>query len=70
MANSFLIRKTKETFLIIFLFMSIPASIWSQNQEPEDNDLSRTFMPNFQMGYVLHGSDELSGGLMTQLSME
>ncbi|MEM7514902.1 MAG: hypothetical protein AAF388_28505 [Bacteroidota bacterium] len=27
-------------------------------------------MPNFQMGYVFHETDELSGGLMTQLSIE
>ena len=41
-------------------------------QEENDtlNDLERTFMPQFQLGYVLHETQDLNNGLMTQTSME
>lgn len=70
MINVLFSRKIKRPLLTFFLLILIPLSIFSQEEQEEENDLSRTFMPNFQMGYVFHGTEELSGGLMTQLSME
>jgi len=47
-------------------------SSYSEAQHKNDtiSDWSRTFMPAIQMGYVQHGTDQLSGGLMTQTSLE
>jgi len=41
-----------------------------QTDSTEISDLERTFMPTVQMGYVHHGTSQLSGGLMTQTSLE
>lgn len=42
----------------------------AQNKTETKGDLARTFMPAVQMGYVAHGTDQLSGGLMIQTSIE
>ncbi|MEM7512970.1 MAG: hypothetical protein AAF388_18730, partial [Bacteroidota bacterium] len=70
MTNFSLGKKMKKISLIVLLLLAIPLSTFSQEDREEVDDLSRTFMPNFQMGYVFHETDELSGGLMTQLSIE
>ena len=44
--------------------------VYGQGKKDSINDLDRTFMPTIQMGYVTHGTHELSGGLMTQTSLE
>lgn len=44
---------------------------FSKAQGEEDTvSWGRTFMPAIQMGYVDHGTDQLSGGLMVQTSIE
>ncbi len=52
------------------LFLGLHLIIWGQPQDTTINDLERTFMPQFQLGYVFHETDALSGGLMTQTSIE
>lgn len=42
----------------------------AQSKKDTLSDWDRTFMPAIQMGYVFHGTDQLSGGLMTQTSLE
>lgn len=49
-----------------YLLLSTITLSYSQN----DDDLSRTFMPNIQMGYINHQTKELSNGLITQTSIE
>ena len=56
--------------ILFILFLSIQATVMGQNKEESTNDLERTFMPQFQLGYVLHETQDLSGGLMTQTSIE
>lgn len=58
------------TFLGFIFMLSIPLAISAQNETSLESDLDRTFMPAIQMGYVAHATDELSGGLMTQTSIE
>ncbi len=36
----------------------------------QEDSTSRTFMPTLQLGYVAQGTTELSGGLITQTSIE
>ncbi len=43
---------------------------FSQSDSSEISDLERTFMPTIQLGFVDHLTPELSGGLMTQTSLE
>lgn len=50
--------------------LAFPVFLLGQKEGEAQNDLERTFMPAIQMGYVVHGSQELSGGLMTQTSIE
>ncbi|WNJ17083.1 hypothetical protein [Pontibacter sp. G13] len=47
-----------------------PLAMYGQEEEAELTDLDRTFMPAIQMGYVFHGTPELSGGIMVQTSIE
>lgn len=55
--------------LIGMLFMA--TSVRAQSHDSLlMQDLERTFMPTVQMGYVFHQTDELSGGLITQTSLE
>ena len=42
----------------------------AQHQNDTISDWDRTFMPALQMGYVGHGTSQLSGGLMIQTSIE
>ncbi len=52
---------------VILLF---PLWLQAQTDSSLVSDLDRTFMPAIQMGYVFHGTPELSGGLMIQTSLE
>ncbi len=52
------------------MLLLLPVALWGQNEAEEETDLDRTFMPAVQMGYVAHGTEQLSGGLMTQTSIE
>ncbi|MEM7038944.1 MAG: hypothetical protein AAF570_18325, partial [Bacteroidota bacterium] len=85
MIKSGFIRHIIGIFLAIFFMFAWPAAVSGQktentekaesteDTESEENlesDLERTFMPTVQMGYVWHGTEELSGGLMTQTSVE
>lgn len=58
----------KVLFLLIFLIGV--NTTFGQSDTSEISDLERTFMPAVQMGYVAQGTSELSGGLMTQTSLE
>ncbi len=59
-------------FKRFFLVIMLGHSHFSMAQSEPDSlsDWDRTFMPAIQMGYVIHGSDQLSAGLMTQTSLE
>jgi hypothetical protein len=60
-----------ENILTTIVFTMIaPLTIYSQSSTENQSGEGRTFMPTIQMGYVAHGSTELSGGLMTQTSVE
>lgn len=56
--------------IILTFVLLIPLSVTAQSEDEPEDDLSRTFMPTLQMGYVFHETEELSGGLMTQTSIE
>lgn len=58
----------KITGLISFLFVQL--ALFGQTSTDSLNDLERTFMPQFQLGYVFNETQNLSGGLMTQTSIE
>jgi len=55
---------------ILLSILIFPLAVHGQEENEELSDLERTFMPAIQMGYVHHGTTELSGGLMIQTSME
>jgi len=61
---------TLATLLGILILILPPVSTYGQDVPEEESDWDRTFMPALQMGYVWHGTEELSGGLMTQTSIE
>ena len=65
-------RSKIKTFSLglLLLLATLPIAVIGQNEEGIESDLDRTFMPAVQMGYVAHGTEELSGGLMTQTSVE
>lgn len=54
----------------VMLILILPDLVIAQNDDLVEEELGRTFMPAIQMGFVAHGSEELSGGLMTQTSIE
>lgn len=59
------------TILLIFLNLLNPLLTWGQEEDTEEEDISkRIFMPSIQMGYVRNFSDELSGGIFIQTSLE
>jgi hypothetical protein len=55
---------------ILFLLLSYSTLLRSQEKKDTISDLGRTFMPEVQMGYVGHGTSQLTGGLMIQTSIE
>ncbi|MCI4671832.1 MAG: hypothetical protein MRZ79_27060 [Bacteroidia bacterium] len=70
MSKSSILRQLTHTLLgAVFIFCT-PFLAKAQDDNTEETDLDRTFMPTIQMGYVAHGTEELSGGLMTQTSIE
>ena len=56
--------------LTLLFLLTLTAPAHGQNGSDLESDLERTFMPTLQLGYVAHGTEELSGGLMTQTSIE
>ena len=54
----------------VLIFTCFTIIVKAQNEKDTISDLNRTFMPEFQMGYLGHGTDQLSGGLMIQTSIE
>ena len=64
-ASSFF-RALATGWFILFLH----TTALGQSEAPVESDWDRTFMPTVQLGYVAHGTEELSGGLMTQTSVE
>ena len=60
----------EKSLAVITCFLMLSGMAYGQNKKDTLNDLQRTFMPTIQMGYVAHGTKELSGGLMTQTSIE
>ncbi|MEL7529811.1 MAG: hypothetical protein AAFN10_00810 [Bacteroidota bacterium] len=69
MRSTFLPSPLRPMGALLFLMM-LNASLIAQEEEENLSDWERTFMPAIQMGYVTHGTSELSGGLMVQTSME
>jgi hypothetical protein len=47
-----------------------PITSYSQSNSDSIGDLGRIFMPAVQIGYISHGTTELTGGLITQTSIE
>lgn len=70
MIRSDILNKAKTLLLTLIIISTLPITTSAQIQNEALNDLERTFMPQFQMGYVFHDTPQLSGGLMTQTSME
>lgn len=56
--------------LALFFTLTISNCLSAQNEKDTLSDWERTFMPAVQMGYVTHGTDQLSGGMMIQTSIE
>jgi hypothetical protein len=56
--------------LLLGLMLGFSFSVKAQHKNDTISDWDRTFMPALQMGYVGHGTDQLSGGLMIQTSIE
>ena len=55
---------------LLSLLLGFSSSLKAQHKNDTISDWDRTFMPALQMGYVGHGTDQLSGGLMIQTSIE
>ena len=55
---------------LLLLLFGFSSSLKAQHKNDTISDWDRTFMPALQMGYVGHGTDQLSGGLMIQTSIE
>ncbi|MEM8890624.1 MAG: hypothetical protein AAGD28_21785 [Bacteroidota bacterium] len=70
MTKPYFKQKIKQLLLGIILILALPYFVQGQTDAEVESDLERTFMPTVQMGFVNHGSSELSGGLMTQTSIE
>jgi hypothetical protein len=60
----------EKKFTILVALFLIQISLFGQEAQESDNDLKRTFMPQFQLGYALNETQDLKGGLMTQTSIE
>lgn len=61
----------KKLQSIVFLLSVLSLHILNAQVEQDTlPDWDRTFMPALQIGYVHHGAAELTGGLMTQTSIE
>jgi len=56
------------TLVILICFYS--TFLKAQHKNDTITDWDRTFMPAIQMGYIEHATDQLSGGLLTQTSIE
>ena len=56
--------------ICLVLILEYPSFSNAQSKQDTLSDWERTFMPAIQMGYVAHGTDQLSGGLMIQTSLE
>lgn len=56
----------KKIFCFLFCF---PLLLWSQEEDKDDVE-SRLYMPSLQIGYINNQSDQLSGGLFIQTSIE
>lgn len=68
--NLTLNRKTNIKLIGLIFALILPAITNGQTENDSIGGLERIFMPAFQMGYVYHGTGELSGGLITQTSVE
>lgn len=62
--------KKSYSVLSLFLFLGCSACLKAQHKNDTISDWDRTFMPAIQMGYVNQATNELSGGLMVQTSIE
>ncbi len=62
-------RSCKSLISLISL-LAFHFALSAQNKSDTLSDLERTFMPQFQLGYAFNETLELSGGLMTQTSLE
>jgi len=56
--------------LLFILILGCSGPLKAQYKNDTLTDWDRTFMPALQMGYVWHGTEQLSGGLMIQTSIE
>lgn len=70
MFKSFIHQQITWALLSVTLTLILPSVVNGQDEKEVDNDNERTFMPTLQLGYVSHGTNQLSGGLMTQTSIE
>jgi hypothetical protein len=61
--------KYNQVYILILLLV-YAGHLKAQNEKDSITDWDRTFMPAFQLGFVTHGSDQLTGGLMIQTSIE
>ena len=59
-----------KNLTIVILISFYSTLLKAQHKNDTISDWDRTFMPAIQMGYVGHGTDQLSGGLMSQTSIE
>jgi hypothetical protein len=57
-------------FVILASLLLTQTALFGQGTQQSNNDLKRTFMPQFQLGYALNKTQDLSGGLITQTSIE
>jgi len=62
-----LMHRIKWVLLVLTLFNSW--GLFGQDNDTTNQD-TRWFMPSIQMGYIGQSSDELSGGLLIQTSLE
>ncbi len=70
MIKSFISQPVRRAFLGVIVALILPFFVDGQSEIETEDDDERTFMPALQLGFVAHGTDELSGGLMTQTSIE
>jgi hypothetical protein len=59
-----------KNLTIVILISFYSTLLKAQDKNDTISDWDRTFMPAIQMGYVGYGTDQLSGGLMSQTSIE
>lgn len=63
------LQNIKKLFIGLVAILTLPQISIGQESNTEVSDLERTFMPAIQIGYIGHGTEELSGGLMIQTSI-